>query len=62
MFCLHRAVREAADEGAEGAGEAAQAERTFDITPASLILAGQPGQRLLITAGMPAVAARRAYS
>lgn len=40
--------------------EAAQAERTFDITPASLILAGQPGQRLLVTAGMPAVAARRA--
>lgn len=42
------------------AGEAARAERTFDIPPGSLILAGQPGQRLLVTAGTPATAAQRA--
>jgi hypothetical protein len=42
------------------AGEAAQAERTFDIKPGSLILAGQPGQRLLVTAGTQAVAEQRA--
>lgn len=39
---------------------AARAERTFDIPAGSLILAGQPGLRLLVTAGTPAVAARRA--
>jgi hypothetical protein len=42
------------------AGEATRAERTFDIPAESLILAGQNGQRLLVTAGTPAVAARRA--
>jgi hypothetical protein len=42
------------------ADEAARAERTFDITPGSLILAGDPSQRLLVTAGTPAAAAQRA--
>jgi hypothetical protein len=42
------------------AAEAAQAERTFDITPGTLILASQPEQRLLVTAGTPALAAQRA--
>ncbi len=43
-----------------GAEAAVQAERTFEIPPASLVLACQPGQRLLITAGTPAVAVQRA--
>lgn len=43
-----------------GAAEAAQAERTFDITPTSLILAGGPEMRLLVTSGTAAVAAQRA--
>ena len=42
------------------ADEAARTERTFDITPGSLILAGDPSQRLLVTAGTPAAAAQRA--
>ena len=42
------------------AGEAARAERTFNIPSGSLILAGQSGQCLLVTAGTPAVAAQRA--
>ena len=42
------------------AGEAARAERTFDITPASLIVASGPEMRLLVTLGLPAVAAQRA--
>lgn len=43
-----------------GAAEAAQAQRTFDITPTSLILAGGPEMRLLVTSGTAAVAAQRA--
>ncbi|HEY7827392.1 MAG TPA: hypothetical protein VIB99_04105 [Candidatus Limnocylindrales bacterium] len=43
--------------GPEAAG---QAQRTFDIEPGSLVLACQPGQRLLVTAGSPAVAVQRA--
>ena len=42
------------------AAEAAQAQRTFDITPNSLILACGPEMRLLVTSGTPAVAAQRA--
>ncbi len=42
------------------AGEAARAERTFDITPASLIVASGLEMRLLVTLGLPAVAAQRA--
>lgn len=40
--------------------EAAEAERTFDITPASLILACGPEMRLLVTSGTPARAVQRA--
>jgi hypothetical protein len=40
--------------------EAAQAERTFDITPGTLVLASQPEERLLVTAGTPALASQRA--
>jgi hypothetical protein len=40
--------------------EAAEAQRTFDITPASLILACGPEMRLLVTAGTPAFAVQRA--
>lgn len=40
--------------------EADRTARTFDITPGSLVLAGQPGQRLLVTLGTPAAAAQRA--
>ena len=47
-------------EPVAGADAAAQAERTFDIPPGSLVLACQPGQRLLITAGTPAIAVQRA--
>ena len=42
------------------AAEAARAERTFDIKPESLILASGPMGRLLVTAGTPASAERRA--
>jgi len=42
------------------ADEAARTARTFDITPGSLILAEDPAQRLLVTAGTPAAAAQRA--
>jgi hypothetical protein len=42
------------------AAEGAQAERTFDIAPGTLVLASQPGQRLLVTAGTPALASQRA--
>ncbi len=42
---------------AEAAG---QAQRTFDIEPGSLVLACQPGQRLLVTAGSPSLAVQRA--
>ncbi len=43
--------------GPEAAG---QAQRTFDINPGSLVLACQPGQRLLVTAGSPSLAVQRA--
>jgi hypothetical protein len=42
------------------ATEAANARRTFDISPNSLILACGPEMRLLVTSGMPAVAVQRA--
>ncbi len=42
------------------AAQAEQAERTFDIKPDSLIVAGGSGLRLLVTLGSPAVAAQRA--
>ena len=42
------------------ATEAADAQRTFDIAPNSLILACGPEMRLLVTSGTPAVAAQRA--
>ena len=42
------------------AAEAAQAQRTFDIAPNSLILACGPEMRLLVTSGTAAVAAQRA--
>jgi hypothetical protein len=42
------------------ATEAANARRTFDISPNSLILACEPEMRLLVTSGIPAVAAQRA--
>jgi hypothetical protein len=43
-----------------GPAEAASAARTFDIPAGSLVLACQPGQRLLVTAGTPLAAAQRA--
>ena len=43
-----------------GPAEASQAQRTFDIDPGSPVLASQAGQRLLITAGLPAAAVERA--
>jgi len=42
------------------AAEAARAQRTFDILPGTLVLASQPQQRLLVTAGTPALATQRA--
>jgi hypothetical protein len=50
----------ASSERLATAAEAARAQRTFDITPASLILAGGSEMRLLVTLGTPAVAAQRA--
>ena len=47
-------------EPVAGPDAAVRAERTFDIAPGSLVLAGQPGQRLLITSGTPALAVQRA--
>jgi hypothetical protein len=47
-------------EAVAGPDEAARAQRTFDIPPDSLVLASQPGQRLLITSGSPATAVQRA--
>ena len=42
------------------AAQAEEAQRTFDIKPDSLIVAGGSGLRLLVTLGSPAVAAQRA--
>ncbi len=50
----------AARPGLATAAEAAHAERRFHITPGSLIVADDPTQQLLVTAGTPAIAAQRA--